>query len=328
MQIDKVKSRGLNFRGWMVVGAVALGAAWVMPLDGQILHASGPLPSFEVATIRPMEQTHFLAPPSGAVPPAGGGVAPGGEQIISRQEVRISNGPRLSDHVNRTMTAKMLIADAYNLRAFSKALIVGGPDWTDQTMYQIQAKIDDSQYAAMQQMPSAQQVQQVRLMEQSLLAERFKLKVHFETREMPVYSLEVAKGGAKLTPTKTEPAPAGNPAGPAQAHPTTMSVVGKGDGFEITAKGISPGQLILMLQQQPEVGNRMVVDQTGLKGHYDFSLDWTREGFATADVGSATVDAAPSFFTALKEELGLQLVETKGPVEVLVIDGIELPSEN
>jgi uncharacterized protein (TIGR03435 family) len=107
-----------------------------------------------------------------------------------------------------------------------------------------------------------------------------------------------------------------------------MSVVGKGDGFEITAKGISPGQLILMLQQQPEVGNRMVVDQTGLKGHYDFSLDWTRAGFATADVGSATVDAAPSFFTALKEELGLQLVETKGPVEVLVIDGIELPSEN
>src|ERR1019366_4325584 len=176
-------------------------------------------------------------PPSGAVPPAGGGVAPGGEQIISRQEVRISNGPRLSDHVNRTMTAKMLIADAYNLPAFSKALIVGGPDWTDQTMYQIQAKIDDSQYAAMQQMPSAQQVQQVRLMEQSLLAERFKLKVHFETREMPGDSLEVAKGGAKLTPTKTEPAPAGNPAGPAQAHPTTMSVGGQGGWIRDYGKG-------------------------------------------------------------------------------------------
>jgi len=72
----------------------------------------------------------------------------------------------------------------------------------------------------------------------------------------------------------------------------------------------------------------MVVDHTLLNGHYDFTLDWAREGPTAADNGSVTSDAAPSFFTALKEELGLQLVETKGPVEMIVIDSIERPLEN
>jgi uncharacterized protein (TIGR03435 family) len=222
--------------------------------------------------------------------------------------------------VNFTMTAKMLMDDAYNLPAFSKSQTIGGPDWADQTMYRVEAKIDDSQYAALQKVPSAQRVQQIHLMEQSLLAERFKLKVHFETREMPVYALEVAKGGPKLTPS------ASNPTGTTEAHPTILSVVGKGDGFEIKGNGVSPGQLILLLQQQPELGNRMVVDQTGLKGHYEVSLNWTREGSAAADAGPTADAAAPTFFDALKEELGLQLVETKGPVEVIVIDHIEKPS--
>jgi uncharacterized protein (TIGR03435 family) len=311
------------FRGLALLQTMALGMTWGTPLDGQILHAEGPLPSFEVATIKPMEPTRFTAPPSGGVPLSGGGGGAGGEQIVSRQEVHISKAPPLSDRVSQNMTAKMLIGYAYNLPAFSKAQILGGPDWADQTMYQIQAKIDDAQYAAMQKMPQSQQVQEIQLMEQSLLAERFKLKVHFETREMPVYALEVAKGGFKLTPAKTESA-----SDPAQAIPTTMSVVDKVGGVEITAKGVQPSQLILMLQQQPELGNRRVVDHTGLSGHYDFSLDWTREGAATTDAGSATADAAPSFFTALKEELGLQLVETKAPVEVIVIDSIARPSEN
>jgi uncharacterized protein (TIGR03435 family) len=311
------------FRELVLAQAMALGVACGLPLDSQILHADGPLPSFEVATVKPMEPTRFVAPPSGGAAPAGGVGAGGGEQIVSRQEVTFSKAPPLSDHVSQVMTAKMLIGYAYNLPAFSRARIVGGPDWTDQTMYQIQAKIDDSQYAAMQKMPQSQQVRQTQLMEQSLLAERFKLKVHFETREMPVYALEVAKGGPKLTPAKTD-----NAAGPAQPHPTTLSVVGNGDGFEIKGNGAQPGQLILMLQQQPELGNRQVVDHTGLSGHYDFSLDWTREGSASPDAASAKADAAPSFFTALKEELGLQLVETKGPAEVVVIDSIERPSEN
>jgi uncharacterized protein (TIGR03435 family) len=273
-----------------------------------------------------MEQMPFAAPPGGAAPSGSGRVAPNGEPIVSQQEVHISPAPRFSDHVNNVMTAKMLIDYAYNLPAFSESQIVGGPDWTGQTMYRIDAKIDDSQFVAMQKMPQAQQVQQVQLMEQSLLADRFKLKVHFETRQMPVYALEVARGGPKLTPAETEPAAAGVPAGIAQAHPTSLVVTGKEDRFVILAKGAQPGQLIVLLQQQPELGNRMVVDKTGLAGKYDMTLDWTREGSAEADAGAAKTDAAPPFFTALKVQLGLQLVETKGPVEVLVIDHVEKPS--
>jgi uncharacterized protein (TIGR03435 family) len=303
-----------------IAAPIAFGVLHAVPTFGQILHATGPLPSFEVATIRPMEQMGVVAPPGGGVPPASGRVAPNGEQIISQQEVRISPSPRFSDRVNSVMTAKMLIDYAYNLPAFSESQIIGGPDWTSQTMYQIHAKIDDLQFAVMQKMSSAQQTQQIQLMQQSLLAERFKLKAHFETRQMPVYALELAKGGPKLTPAK------GEGAAP-QAQPTIMSVVSKGDGLnEITAKEVQPSQLILMLQNQPELGHRMIIDKTGLTGHYDLTLDWAREGPATAEVGSANADAAPSLFTALKEELGLQLVETKGPAEVLVIDSIERPS--
>jgi len=304
----------------VVAAPLALGFASSPLVFAQILHADGPLPSFEVATIRPMEQTGFATPSGGTASSAGGRVAPDGEPIISQQEVHFSSAPRFSDIVDFTMTAKMLINDAYNLPAFSKSQTIGGPEWADQMMYRIQAKIDDSRYAALQKMPSAQRVQQIHMMEQSLLSERFSLKVHFETRELPVYALEVAKGGPRLTPSSS------NPMGTTEAHPSIMSVVGKGDGVEIKGNGISPGQLIVLLQQQPEVGNRMIVDHTGLKGHYEVLLTWAREGSSTADAGLTAASVAPSFFTALKEELGLQLVETKGPVEVIVIDHIKKPT--
>jgi uncharacterized protein (TIGR03435 family) len=306
----------------VIAAPLALGLAHRPLLFAQILHADGPLPSFEVATIRPMQQMRLPPPPGGAAPRVG----PNGETIVSQQEIRITNAPKFSDYVDRVTTAKMLIADAYHLPAFSKAQIVGGPDWTEQTMYQFHAKIDDGQYATLQKMSSAQQSEHVRLMEQSLLADRFQLKVHFETREVPVYALEVAKGGPRLTPAKTDSVPAASAAGEPQAPPANMTLTGKGDGFELKARGASPGQLILLLQQQPELGNRLVIDQTGLTGHYDLSLDWTREGSAAADARSDAANSAPSFFTALKEQLGLELVETKGPVEVIVIDHIEKPT--
>ena len=301
---------------------VMVGMVRMIPMFGQILHADGPLPSFEVATIRPMELMRVPPPPGGGPPR----VAPNGEPIISQQEMRISNAPRFSDHVDRLTTAKMLIADAYHLPAFSKAQIVGAPDWTEQTMYQLHAKIEDAQYEAMQKMPAAQQGEQVRLMEQSLLAARFQLKVHFEMRELPVYALQIAKGGPKLTPAKTESVPAGSAAGTTPAPAADVTLTGKGNGFELKGRGASPGQLIVFLQQQPELGNRLVIDKTGLTGKYDMTLDWAREGAATVDAGLAAGEAAPAFFTAIKEQLGLELVETKGPAEVMVIDRIEKPT--
>jgi uncharacterized protein (TIGR03435 family) len=99
----------------------------------------------------------------------------------------------------------LLIMEAYNLPIGSDRRILNGPRWVDSEAdrYEVEAKIDASMFAAMQTMTPEQQHQQVALMEQSLLAERFNLKVHFERRgEAPVYALIVAKGGPKLTPSK------------------------------------------------------------------------------------------------------------------------------
>jgi uncharacterized protein (TIGR03435 family) len=285
------------------------------------------LPSFEVATIKPVASMHFM-------PSSSGGVAPNGEQIISQQSFRSTpsqgSGGQFSDIVRIMVPTRMLIGFAYNLPLQSKAQIVGGPDWIDQTTYQVQAKIDDSLYASMQKMTAQQQKEQVSLMEQSLLADRFRLKAHFETRELPVYALVVAKGGPKLTPTKDEPAPPST-ATAAQQTPAKhngFTAVGKGNAYEIIATGLLLHDLAPFLQQQPEVDKRVVVDQTGLSGVYDFKMNWTRQVSAGADAGLSTADAGPYFFTALKEQLGLELVQTKGPARVLVIDSIERPSEN
>jgi uncharacterized protein (TIGR03435 family) len=178
-----------------------------------------------------------------------------------------------------------------------------GPDWLGSDDYEIQAKIEDSLYAAMQKMTPAQQREQVNLMNQSLLADRFKLKVHFETREMPGFALVIAKGGPKLTPAK-------------DGESSRLSVRQN----EMTAKAITLDQWI----HSPFLGGRMVVDQTGLKGTYDFTLSWSEQSGAGQENGTD----APSLFTAVQEQLGLKLVPTKGPVEVIVIDHIEKPSEN
>ena len=173
---------------------VAFGIAPTVPMHGQILHASGPLPSFEVATIRPWKPM-----PSPPPPPSDGTTA-------ARKVLKVDpGGPggQPTDRVHMILPAALLIASAYNLPVGSeKSRIVGGPEWLSSDQYEIQAKIEDSLYAAMQKMTPAQQREQVALMEQSLLADRFNLKVHFETREMPVYALVVAKGGPKLTPAK------------------------------------------------------------------------------------------------------------------------------
>jgi bla regulator protein blaR1 len=149
-------------------------------------------------------------------------------------------------------------------------------------------------------------------MEQSLLADRFKLKVHFETREMPVFALMVAKGGAKLNPAKSEAS-------------SRISTLGNEQGREMTAIGVTLEQFVHSPLLTGQAGGRPVVDQSGLKGAFDFTLKWTPDQSAAAtDVGSD----APSFFTAIREQLGLQMVPSKAPVEVIIIDHIEQPSAN
>jgi uncharacterized protein (TIGR03435 family) len=229
------------------------------------------------------------------------------------KEVPVGLGGQPTDRVRFIGQTALLIASAYNVPIGSEnRMIVGAPDWlkseAEAERYDVQAKIEDSLYEAMQKMPPSQQREQVALMEQSLLADRFKLKVHFETREMPVYALVVAKDGPKLTSAK-------------DGEPHKLFILDSEQGSEVTARGVTLDEFVHSPLMR--TGKRLVVDQTGLKGTYDFTLKWAPD-LAGQESGTDT----PSVFTAIQEQLRLKLVPTKGPIEVIVIDHIERPSEN
>jgi bla regulator protein BlaR1 len=300
MDVDKLTVRVLLLGGWMALGA-----------HGQILHATGDRPSFEVASIKPWKRTPGPPPsPDGAnlsgatVPAKVMKVDPGGA------------GPPPTDRLHMVLPITVLIASAYNLRVGSDSRILGGPEWLRQDIdqFEIQAKIEDSEYAVMQKMTPAQQHERVSLMEQSLLADRFRLKVHFEMREMPVYALMVAKSGARLSPAKNR-------------ESSRLSTLSNYQEREMTAVGVTLEQFVLSPLLTGAAGGRLVVDQTRIEGAFDFTLKWTPEPSAAAPGRELGADG-PSLFTAIREQLGLLLVPSKAPVEVIVIDHIEQPSAN
>ena len=283
---------------------IALGVVRFFPVSAQILHATGPLPSFEVATIRPWQPKPLP-------------MVSDGTTIHPQFPLRVDPGTfhqqgQRTDQVQFIGQTILLIATAYNLQVGHENEIIGAPDWAIQqsNRYEVKAKIEPSKYAEMQKMTPEQQRDQVQLMEQSLLAERFKLKVHFETRNLPVYALVVAKGGAKLTRARD-----GEVGGIRNTREDEH-------GMETTGTAVTLDQvshsLILF-------GGKRVVDQTRLKGKYDFKLTWRSERPQTDD--TASTSDAPVLSAALREQLGLQLVPSKAHVEVIVIDHIERPTE-
>jgi uncharacterized protein (TIGR03435 family) len=189
--------------------------------------------------------------------------------------------------------------------------IVGGPKWLNSARFDIEAKTDD---AVVEQLRTLDRDQRRRLtqgMFQQLLADRFKLSVHWETRELPVYDLVVARKDV-LQPEK---------------HPENGVHTSASTGT-FSAEGVTMTDLARSLTQElsRELG-RVIVDKTGIEGRYDVALKWTPdEGQPSADNGS--VDAGPSLLTAIQEQLGLKLESSKGPVQVLVIDHVEMPTEN
>lgn len=272
---------------------VAVSIMAAVQVHGQILHATVPLPSFEVATIKPSRPG-----------------APG----------TISLGPKGADRfLGMNVTAKDLIEFAYTID--DDRQVVGLSGWMLSKRYDIDAKVGDAEVAAMSKLPLS--YNPYRFMQQALLMDRFKLKVHFETKELPIYVLVVAKGGPKLKASEM------NPAHPAEPLKPGSLRLGPG---EAAAVGATTEMLAEVLERQSEVGNapggrgRMVVDKTNLSGLFDWTLHWT----PWQDLGSGELSNSkgPSMFTALQEQLGLKLEPAKGKVEVLVIDHIEFPSEN
>jgi uncharacterized protein (TIGR03435 family) len=306
-------------------------AAWLCSL----VHAQSARLEFEVASIKP------------AALPGRGPIRFGPQ-----------GGPGGGDPGRVTFTfstIRDLIVNAYSVKRYQ---VSGGPKWLDSEQFDIVAKV-----------PEGATKDQVKVMLQNLLAERFKLTLHSESIELPIYALVVGTKGPKLrdsTVTDTPPAAPPPPLPPGSGRggiklgsdgcPETppMAADRAGSFMMMTPNGecvISTGQTMDSLATQ--LSNRFdrpVVDQTGLKGKYDFKLrydpssmpggrggsimlkDGPGRGPADGDPANRIApegDPPPTIFNALQEQLGLKLEARKGPVELLVIDHVEkTPTEN
>ena len=285
-----------------------------------------PAPSFEVASVKP------------AAPQAGSGFR--SSMHTSLGEVRITN-----------YSLKTLLMNAYDVKNFQ----IAGPDWLDSQRFDIVAKV-----------PQGFSRDDVKLMLRGLLAERFKLTLHHESKDMQMYALVVSKRGLKLKESTDDPAgktpaflptPGGPDAPPMPPPPPPLP----GEGNRPAPVGrltmiVSANRMRMSLAKESMTAfaatlgsqlQRPVTDMTGLKGVYDVNLDFapdenTRPGGAIgmpmppppagaegAGAPSASDPAGPSLFTALEEQLGLKLEPKKGPVDILVIDHAEkTPTEN
>jgi uncharacterized protein (TIGR03435 family) len=265
-------------------------------------------PTFEVASIKPSTRRGSINTP------------PGGRFIAVGQSLRI------------------LIGYAYRLRDFQ---VIGGPAWMDNDLWEIQAKAEES--TVVPQPPTrtiadAMKIDTIALMLQSLLEDRFSLRLHSERRDLPIYELIKGKGGPKirLAEDQTPPTPS---AAPPPRLPNALPVLTRGSfsisrnpsGMHLEAKAIPLDRLVNMLIN---VTNRTVIDKTGLAGLYDIKLEWapdTLQSPVSPTADSPPVVSAPTgpaLTTAIEEQLGLRLVSAKAPLEVLVIDHVERPSEN
>ncbi len=240
--------------------------------------------------------------------------------------IRNTGGGRLSV---TNMPLRDLVQMAYKIQPFQ---LIGGPAWMDSEAYDINAKPESD--------PGPNQVP---LMLQGLLADRFALKFHRETREMPVYTLIVANNKGKATTGLTE-AKIGGCSVPDPNTPPPPPPPAPGKGPTLFCGGMFMGLNQLQGQAVPVANlvpllsrmlGRTVIDKTGLTGKYDIHLQWTPDESQLSqmqlppDMPKPNFDPnGPSIFTALQEQLGLKLESEKGPVEVFVIDHAERPSEN
>jgi len=181
------------------------------------------------------------------------------------------------------------------------------PGWANSIYFNIDASSDASVDEEMKHLTGTAGTLQKKEMVQALLADRFKLVSHTETRELPIYDLIVSKGTPKL--------------GDDKSSGTTINH-GR-DHLEVQAAN---SLAVLAEELSKEVG-RPVIDKTGVAGRYNLKLRWTPDDSSEPVRGSAP-DAPPSIFTALQEQLGLKLEPGKGPVQVLVVDHVEMPSNN
>jgi len=205
--------------------------------------------------------------------------------------------------IGENIPLRFLLMSAFQMRDYQ---LSGVPGWVNQVKYDIQARG-----------PGAPDEDQIAVMLQSLLKDRFHLEYHKVTKEGPIYALVPARGGVRLQESKEGPC-----APPAPDKPETVQCATWNTHRNLVdAKRITMPKFAIALSTQLD---RPVVDRTGYTKTFDARLEWTPTEI-TADPNG---EPGPSIFTAIQEQLGLRLEAQKGPVETLVIDRIERPGDN
>ena len=256
------------------------------------LHARGQAnpPQFEVASIRPSK--------------------PGNETTILR--------PTLDGIRATNCTLLNLAAFAYGPTEpqLGNHGFTGAPKWADSDRYDLLAKVSDADAESLRKLGQDQRAQMLSLMLRTLLADRFQLAVHKESRELLSYDLVLAKSGIKAKQGKPD-------------DPTLPNGALRMTNGSITGTGVSMARLADALVAPVK---HPVTDATGLKEKYTFTLEWQPEEDPNSEAsGSPTApreSSGPSIFTALQEQLGLKLESKRGHADVIVVDHAERPSEN
>jgi uncharacterized protein (TIGR03435 family) len=266
------------------------------------MHAQAPepLPRFEVASVKP------------STGPAGENGRPG--------------------RYTATRTARFFIADAFFFGTPAEmSRVIGGPEWLDSDHYELNAT------GTWQPTPNGPP-RELFLMIRSMLEDRFKLKIHHETREMPTYELVLARTDGKLRPglhksdvdcdavfaARRGGAPPPAPRGPMDPPPCRMM----GGPARIISGGTTMEQLATNLAMRVE---RPVVDKTGLAGRFEFNLAFTPDRMpdGAPPPGVPPVDPnGPGIFTAIQEQLGLKLQPANARMDVVVVDSVERPASD
>jgi uncharacterized protein (TIGR03435 family) len=256
--------------------------AWAIPEPPPppVRMAANANPAFEVATIKPSDPAR-----------------PG--QLVTLRGVEV---------ITTNTTLHDLINLAYWLHPKQ---LTGGPAWTESDKYDLTGKPDA---------PGQPNVDQMKMMIQKLLADRFQLKFHFEKRDLSAYAVGIAKAGAKIARSQDD----------AKGLPGWF--FGRAaSGMTLTFRNSPMSQVTAILQNFLD---KPVVDQSGFSEKDDFTVTFTPDAGQVARLGGAPLpaadnpDAAPDLFAAFQQQLGLKLESTKAPVDVMVIDKVEKPSEN
>jgi uncharacterized protein (TIGR03435 family) len=271
--------------------------------------SQGPSP-LPLTLVRATPETEWtIPPPTPKLPPMDANASPGIEVATIKPTKPDEQHFMLVFRGGRFQTTNVSLS---KLLAFSYGVqekqLIGLPPWAETDKYDIDAKPDTN---------GAPNKKQLQGMVQKLIADRFKLTFHHDTKELSVYALSAAKTGAKLTKSENQ---GGLPG---------FGLRGLG---AVTVRNATMSDFAAMMQET--VLDRPVVNQTELAGRYDFSLNWTPDdsqfGGMAAKMPPPTDNAnpPPALYTAIQEQIGLKLDATKAPTDVMVIDHVEKPSEN